>query len=52
LPADLLQRRPDIVEADRNVASATAKIGVAKAAYFPQFSLTGLAGAAGRTHKS
>jgi multidrug efflux system outer membrane protein len=44
LPADLLQRRPDINEADRNVASATAQIGVAKAAYFPQLSLTGLAG--------
>jgi len=44
LPADLLERRPDIVEADRNVAAATAQIGVAKAAYFPQLSLTGLAG--------
>src|SRR6201999_2383030 len=44
LPADLLRRRPDISEADRNVASATAQIGVAKAAYFPQLSLTGLAG--------
>jgi multidrug efflux system outer membrane protein len=44
LPADLLTRRPDISEADRNVAAATARIGVAKAAYFPQLSLTGLAG--------
>lgn len=44
LPADLLKRRPDIQEADRNVAAATAQIGVAKAAYFPQLSLTGLAG--------
>ncbi|HEY2040341.1 MAG TPA: efflux transporter outer membrane subunit [Edaphobacter sp.] len=44
LPADLLERRPDIVEADRNVAAATAQIGVAKAAYFPQLSLSGLAG--------
>lgn len=44
LPADLLERRPDVVEADRNVAATTAQIGVAKAAYFPQLSLTGLAG--------
>lgn len=44
LPAELLQRRPDVLEADRNVAAATAQIGVAKAAYFPQLSLTGLAG--------
>jgi multidrug efflux system outer membrane protein len=44
LPADLLARRPDIDEADRNVAAATAQIGVAKTAYLPQISLTGLAG--------
>jgi multidrug efflux system outer membrane protein len=44
LPADLLVRRPDVGEADRNVAAATAQIGIAKAAYFPQLSLTGLAG--------
>jgi multidrug efflux system outer membrane protein len=44
LPANLLERRPDIVEADRNVAAATAQIGVAKAAYFPQLSLSGLVG--------
>jgi outer membrane protein, multidrug efflux system len=44
LPGDLLERRPDIVEADRNVAAATAQIGVAKAAYFPQLSLSALAG--------
>jgi multidrug efflux system outer membrane protein len=44
LPSDLLERRPDIADADRNVAATTAQIGVAKAAYFPQLSLTGVAG--------
>ncbi|MCU1382278.1 MAG: efflux system, outer rane lipoprotein NodT family [Acidobacteria bacterium] len=44
LPADVLARRPDIAEADRNVAVATAQIGVAKTASLPHISLTGLAG--------
>jgi multidrug efflux system outer membrane protein len=44
LPADLLARRPDIAEADRFVAAATAQIGVARTAYLPHLSLTGYAG--------
>jgi multidrug efflux system outer membrane protein len=44
LPSDLLGRRPDIVEADRYVAAATAQIGVARTAYLPQISLSGFLG--------
>lgn len=46
LPSQLLERRPDIAAAERLVAQANAQIGIAKAAYFPDVTLSGQAGLA------
>lgn len=44
LPSDLLERRPDVRQAEMQLAAATERIGVARAAQFPTLSLTGLLG--------
>jgi len=46
LPSELLQRRPDVVQAEQVLAAATARIGVAKADRFPRLSITGILGVA------
>ena len=44
LPSELLERRPDVREAEANMMAANAQIGVAKASLFPSISLTGTGG--------
>ncbi|SAK49848.1 RND efflux system, outer membrane protein [Caballeronia fortuita] len=46
LPSDLLERRPDLLQAEQDLVAANALIGAARALYFPQISLTGLLGTA------
>jgi len=45
-PADMIRRRPDLIVAERRLAAANARIGVAIAEYYPKFSLAGLVGSA------
>jgi outer membrane protein, multidrug efflux system len=44
LPSELLERRPDILQAEQNLVAVNANIGVAKSLYFPSISITGLFG--------
>jgi outer membrane protein, multidrug efflux system len=44
VPSQLLEGRPDVAQAEQNLVSANAEIGVAKALFFPQVNLTGVAG--------
>lgn len=46
IPSELLQRRPDILQAEKSLAAATARIGATKAARFPKLSVTGFLGVA------
>ena len=46
MPSDLLERRPDIRQAEQELVAANAQVGVAKSLYFPTISLTGAFGSA------
>lgn len=49
LPADLIEARPDVRQAEQELVAANAGIGIAKAAYFPKFTLTGSLGSESKT---
>ena len=49
LPSDLLERRPDVLEAEHQLKAANANIGAARAAFFPTVTLTGSGGTASTT---
>lgn len=51
LPSELLERRPDVRRSEQQLHAATARIGAAKADYFPKFSLTGSLGTQGSKFK-